>query len=320
MRRPAAATAWAVLLALAGCGEAPPWQQAPAAALAVVASCAVAEVGLMEPFVVDVDLFVRDGLEVDFAPQLPAGCVGAVETGDPREFGNGSWRRTRLSLRATSGPGTLTVPAFVARAKDGLGEAQSAPIELRIRSALAADAGQAAFDAEVLEAPGPLLAPPWPWWALPMGGGILALVAGLGLALRRLLRRRAGAGPDAVLAPPEPAHEKALRALRRLRGGPRRTRAEIEAFYVGVSAALRVYLEDRFGLRAPERTTEEFLQDAERGGPLSASQCIELGRFLVQCDLVKFAAMQPPDDAHLATLAIAEDFVLETAPAPQEKA
>ena len=38
-----------------------------------------------------------------------------------------------------------------------------------------------------------------------------------------------------------------------------RTRQGIEAFFVEISAIIRRYLEDRFDLRAPELTTEEFL-------------------------------------------------------------
>jgi hypothetical protein len=36
---------------------------------------------------------------------------------------------------------------------------------------------------------------------------------------------------------------------------PRGTEAEVERFYVEVSDVLRTYVEERFGLRAPERTT-----------------------------------------------------------------
>lgn len=110
----------------------------------------------------------------------------------------------------------------------------------------------------------------------------------------------------------EPPHQKALRELQRLRARPRRTEEEVADFYVATSHVLRVYLEERFGLRAPERTTEEFLAEVEAGGPLSVAQCIDLRRFLQQCDLVKFASHVPPEDQHLQTLLVAELLVEAT--------
>ena len=80
-----------------------------------------------------------------------------------------------------------------------------------------------------------------------------------------------------------------------------------------VSDVLRVYLEERFGLRAPERTTEEFLRDLEGGEALARGHRAELERFLSQCDLVKFAAARPTEHDHLATFALAEAFVATTA-------
>ena len=109
-----------------------------------------------------------------------------------------------------------------------------------------------------------------------------------------------------------PPHVNALRALQRLRGAPRTTSAQVDAFYVEVSSVLRVYLEERFGLRAPELTTEEFLLGLESGDQLARGHRAELERFLMQCDLVKFAAVVPGENEHLATFALAEAFVEST--------
>jgi len=98
----------------------------------------------------------------------------------------------------------------------------------------------------------------------------------------------------------------------RLRGSPRTTAAQVDAFYVDVSSVLRVYLEERFGLRAPELTTEEFLLGLESGDQLARGHRAELERFLTQCDLVKFAAVVPGENEHLATFALAEAFVEST--------
>ncbi len=64
----------------------------------------------------------------------------------------------------------------------------------------------------------------------------------------------------------------------------------IEQFYVEISAVVRQYLENRFELRAPELTTDEFLQLAAAGGELSNEHQLLLAEFLSQADRVKFAS------------------------------
>ena len=55
---------------------------------------------------------------------------------------------------------------------------------------------------------------------------------------------------------------------------------------------LRHYIEDRFGLRAPEQTTEEFLAELRQKHVFGERQKDLLRAFLEHCDLVKFAELQ----------------------------
>ena len=64
-------------------------------------------------------------------------------------------------------------------------------------------------------------------------------------------------------------------------------------FCTVVSDAVRLYLEERFGLRAPERTTDEFLGDLSRSAALTQAQKKSLEQFLSSCDMVKFAKYEP---------------------------
>lgn len=126
---------------------------------------------------------------------------------------------------------------------------------------------------------------PWVWvfW----GTGILLFAAVVAVAL--ILWRRARA--RAAITPPVPPHVRArqrIDAALLLIGDPR-------AFCIAVSDAVRVYLEERFNLRAPERTTEEFLRDLGKTTVLTAEQKASLAAFLEQCDLVKFARFEPPE-------------------------
>jgi hypothetical protein len=68
-----------------------------------------------------------------------------------------------------------------------------------------------------------------------------------------------------------------------------------KAFCTAVSDTLRVYLEERFQFRAPDRTTEEFLVELQSTHHLTPDQKISLAEFLQNCDLVKFARFEPEE-------------------------
>jgi hypothetical protein len=84
-------------------------------------------------------------------------------------------------------------------------------------------------------------------------------------------------------------------------------------FCIAISLGLRVYLEERFELRAPERTTEEFLDELQSSPRLALSQKQSLGDFLMRCDLVKFARHEPGEVALRELFDAAMRLVDETA-------
>jgi hypothetical protein len=90
------------------------------------------------------------------------------------------------------------------------------------------------------------------------------------------------------------------------------TGTTIDLWYVELSAIVRRYLEDRYGLRAPELTTEEFLREAQRSGQLSSTHRNLLSDFLVRCDRVKFARYEPDEEESRQALASARTFLEET--------
>jgi hypothetical protein len=91
-------------------------------------------------------------------------------------------------------------------------------------------------------------------------------------------------------------------------------------FCILVSDAVRLYLEERFGLRAPERTTEEFLDDLSRSAALTGSQKDSLKEFLSACDMVKFARYEPQRTELEALYDSALRLIEETEPRPQPTA
>ena len=148
----------------------------------------------------------------------------------------------------------------------------------------------------------------WVWWA---GVGAVALLAAIVLGVL-LWRRHRHRGPS------ESAYQIACRRLDELeqRGLPEQ--ADVDAWYVELSAIVRRYLEDHFALRAPELTTEEFLREAGQSERLSAEHRSLLASFLGTCDKVKFAAYQPGDSESQASLDAARRFLFETAVSTDE--
>ncbi len=138
------------------------------------------------------------------------------------------------------------------------------------------------------------------WWAFLAGAAVVALFVALFFVRRGRKEPR--------ISP----YERASVALSQLesRGLPdEETRDE---WYVQLSGIVRHYLEDRFGLRAPELTTEEFLRVAQSSDRVSASHKQLLQGFLADCDQVKFAGYEPGAEESQAVLEAARRFLLET--------
>lgn len=91
----------------------------------------------------------------------------------------------------------------------------------------------------------------------------------------------------------ELAHIVALRKIKELKRKDLIGRGLTKEFYFCLSLIVRQYLEDRFNLRAPEMTTEEFLLRLKESPLFSNDRKMALKEFLFQCDLVKFAKYAP---------------------------
>jgi hypothetical protein len=90
--------------------------------------------------------------------------------------------------------------------------------------------------------------------------------------------------------------------------------AAAREFSIAVSDVVRRYIEERFGVTATHRTTEEFLHDLLESShaPLARHRAL-LSEFLQQCDLVKFAGMSLTLHNMESLHHSARAFVLETA-------
>jgi hypothetical protein len=138
------------------------------------------------------------------------------------------------------------------------------------------------------------------------GGPVLiGIIVGIVILIGALRRR-------AVRQARVSAYDEAVRRLEALgaRGAPDSGAAD--SWYVELSSIVRRYLEGRYGVRAPELTTEEFLQEARRAAGLAQNHRELLTAFLERCDRVKFAGYRPDSEESMATLKAARAFVEDT--------
>jgi hypothetical protein len=122
-------------------------------------------------------------------------------------------------------------------------------------------------------------------WVWLVGAAVVVLI-GAPVAYRSTMVWRARARRSS-------AYESARSELDALLMAPRPTDAEMDAFFVRLSGVIRRYLEDRFALRSPELTTEEFLDELADSPDLLRSHQKVLRNFLRRADLVKFAHYLP---------------------------
>jgi hypothetical protein len=144
----------------------------------------------------------------------------------------------------------------------------------------------------------------WPWVLV----GACVLAAGVGgiVYLARRPRR---------VPPPPPAHEVALRRLQEMADRGLSSYA-VESFFVQVTGIVRDYIEQAFGVRAPEQTTEEFLAQMMSAAAVARHRHV-LEPFLVAADEVKFACMRPDTGAMQRAFDTARSFVLESSSAAE---
>lgn len=112
--------------------------------------------------------------------------------------------------------------------------------------------------------------------------------------------------------PPLPAHEVALAELKRIEVMNLIKKNRIKEYYYLVSNCLRKYLERRFFLKAPEQTTEEFLEFATNSNSLPQEYISLLKKYLSHCDLVKYAKLEPGEQRSKELIDTTRQFIKKT--------
>ncbi|MFP4040038.1 MAG: hypothetical protein ACLFS7_05790 [Desulfosudaceae bacterium] len=149
--------------------------------------------------------------------------------------------------------------------------------------------------------------PAW-YYGVGVGAAAAALLAGLVFGLRKWKKNRSFGSLEVTASVEEPPEDTAVRRLDELENRPPDTPAD---FYFQLSAIFREYIEGRYGLDAPEMTTEELLPrlamiDLEKELRDKARDFLRFG------DKVKFARAACDDERMSAHLGFVRHLVART--------
>ena len=272
-------------------------------------------VSVAENVRVRVEAAFPESWQVDFPDTLgeEAEFRSAVsDTSPPRLGEDGKVRIEQTYVIEPYMPGKLTIPAIEIRyqGKGAIEDDRSISTEaFEVEVEPIASAEEKA--AELRDIHDPLELPLPLGWII--GGSLVALAAAVGAWM--WWKSRQVPAPELDL-PPESPDAIAMRALDSLLAQRLAEKGLIKELYGGVSDILRRYIEARFGLHAPEQTTEEFLTELRRTLGFDPAHRALLRQFMEHTDLVKFAEARPTANQIDATVAACRSFIVETKPKP----
>ncbi|OIQ37032.1 MAG: hypothetical protein BM555_01635 [Crocinitomix sp. MedPE-SWsnd] len=141
-------------------------------------------------------------------------------------------------------------------------------------------------------------------------------LAGIGVAIAaffiyRLWKNRKPQEEEVPYVPTIPAHITALKSLKELEREEAWQSSEQKEYYTDLTYTVRLYLEQRFGIKAVEQTTREIITEL-RYADISEEDKLHLRKLLSQADMIKFAKMKADSNTGKASLYKSIDFVEKT--------
>lgn len=118
----------------------------------------------------------------------------------------------------------------------------------------------------------------------------------------------------------EPAHIVALRELDKLKAQKLWQQKQTKEYYSRLTAIIRTYIEQQFGLRAMEETTAEIIKDIQNNNLENKLNINDLQKLLSLADLVKFARGEAQPEENIEHLERAYDFIKSSRQAIMEDA
>lgn len=204
--------------------------------------------------------------------------------------------------------GLHMIPGFTFKTKDGELKTEALPLEV---SAVQVDTTKAIFDIKQ-----PLavsysffdwLRDNWYWLA----GAVVML--GLLVYLVYYLKKRKVIVPEVQQPkkPELPLHVETLNKLNSLKERKIWELDRVKEYHVELTDILREYLEKRYGINAPEQTSDEIFEST-RNLEIDEQSRGKLRQVLVLADLVKFAKASPNASDNERSIENAIDFVTGT--------
>lgn len=263
----------------------------------------------------------KDGIVVQF-PELDQqlGVFTVKNTGfaeEPKREKDGRFMVERYYVLSSYEIGSQTIPSLKIKygGVQGEGEIVTREIPIDIKGVL--QEGEISGDIKDIVPPGNV---PVSYKRLfPWIGGTCAviLVSGIVFWLIRKWKRRGKAreGEVKIRSP----HEIAYELLEKLLREDLITQGLIKEYYYRLTGIVRHYIENRFGLLAPERTTEEFLAEMAHTNILNETHKRLIRDFLERCDMVKYATYGPSRIEIQETYDAAKRLIDETRERLEEK-
>lgn len=253
------------------------------------------EINISERLKLAISVTVDEDYEIKmpgFGEKLEQFGIVDYHTTQPELLNGGRKKITRSYILEPFLSGNYTIPPMEVQfwkkgeEKTGLHKIETSEAEIKVKSLLPEDLK----DVKLNEIKPPVAFPRsyviWMW------AGIAAAVICIVVVAIIIIKKRNKARVQSIEAQVL-AHELAYEELKKLVAEDLPNKGRIKLFYHRLSGILRSYIENRFGLHAPEQTTEEFLADLETNQDFADPYKALLKTFLYHCDLVKFAEHQP---------------------------
>jgi hypothetical protein len=275
------------------------------------------EVGVAEPLQLTLEVSASQGLAIQFP--IIDGPLGEFTVRDVRSEpalpSEGRQLHHRTYVLESYAAGELTIPELtIGWTRDGEDPEELSSPELRIRITSAIDGEFVPSEFADIKGTVQLAAPAswaWLWW---LAGSIVVLaVAAFVLAKTRQSRQ-------AELERQQPAHVLALTALDALARAGLLQDGRYAEYFARLSNIIREYIERRWSVHAPQRSTPEFLEEIRHDAVFDATHRQSLAAFLQACDLVKFACYVPSTNEQDESTRTARAFVETTAADAEETA
>lgn len=155
---------------------------------------------------------------------------------------------------------------------------------------------------------------------LPWILGFIGIIL-IGILIWLYLKRRKNKKPliKITLKQPRPPHQLALEQLDVLKSQQLWQKGQVKEYYSKLTDILREYFEARFGVTAPEMTSDEILF-AMKDHLSDVQRINDLKKILELADMAKFAKARPLGSDNELSLTLSVALVNSTRPAPEIKA